>query len=73
MSKVTYKGDAKSVMNQGYTLPRGEAVEMTDRHAARLFCNPKFDVKGLPKDKQPPKPEAGPEVDPEEADLGPEG
>ena len=59
MAKVKYIGDNRDgVKNQGVFFPEGEAVEVSDGLAAKLFWNPKFEVKGLPKEAQPPKPEA---------------
>ncbi len=45
---LTYKGDQESIEYRGYTLPRGEPVEVDLATAKRLAGNPYFEVEGLP-------------------------
>lgn len=47
---VTYQGDLDSIDYQGYTFPRGEAVEVDEGVAKFLASNDYFDVQGVTAD-----------------------
>jgi hypothetical protein len=51
---LTYNGDQDVIEYKGYTLPRGEAVEVDQATAKRLANNPYFEVTGLPDENPAP-------------------